>query len=141
MGAMSLIVGSTILALILVYCIGELTIIAYETFMWWGILFAIISNHHIWFNRQAVQDLNMSGSSLWLQLACFTGAIIHCSCAYAGQLRALKDRCCWRSPRQSRPHSILEVDHDISARALLESSESSGSHRNEMSRTSDDSDS
>merc|ERR1712032_1224928 len=125
MGAMSLIVGSTILALILVYCIGELTIIAYETFMWWGILFAIISNHHIWFNRHSVQDLNMSGSSLWLQLACFTGAIIHCSYVYAGKLKALKEMCCRRQALDAlQPYNVVDDGNEYTAGQLKEYTDS-----------------
>lgn len=62
----------TVLVLEALVCyIGELSVHAINTSLVVGIIFVMISNHHLFFTHLAVESLSMSISTLWLQLVFF----------------------------------------------------------------------
>merc|ERR1712025_898033 len=76
---------SSVLALLVVWLIGERAIMGYEIWMWYGLIFALISNHHAFFNEGSVRALNMSGATVFLQLGIAVAAVCTCIFFYTGQ--------------------------------------------------------
>mmetsp|Transcript_87063 Transcript_87063/g.244170 ORF Transcript_87063/g.244170 Transcript_87063/m.244170 type:complete len:601 (-) Transcript_87063:53-1855(-) len=67
--AIALFVCSCVIALIIAYKVGDRAIFAIESAMWFGVAFALASNHRTFFTRAAVVQMNMTGATLWLQLS------------------------------------------------------------------------
>lgn len=65
-------------------------IFAVNTFAYWGVGFAMTSNHRLFFNREAVADLDMSLHTAWLQLLFLVGMLVTDAFFYSGAFGAVK---------------------------------------------------